>query len=183
MELVVTVAVGSSNPVKLEGVKRVFTWFFGEAKVLSAAYNGPRQPVGVDQTLGGAYHRAKHSLETYPSAHYGVGVEAGIIPIPRLDPEAATHLNTQYAVIIHRSGKVGVGSSSGFQVPSKVIEDILQSGKELDESFSERYGYKSLGETVGVVHSLTKGYTDRYRLVEQCVSLALIPFLNSELFL
>jgi len=75
-----------------------------------------------------------------------------------------------------------VGSSSGFTLPKPVLDDILMLGKELDESFSEKYGYTDLGRTVGVVHTLTKGFVDRFKLVEECVSLALIPFLNPDLY-
>ncbi|MEM0120821.1 MAG: inosine/xanthosine triphosphatase [Thermoprotei archaeon] len=177
------VVVGSSNPVKLEGVRRVFTRFYENVEIRSAPYSGaPRQPVGARQTLEGAYLRAKHSLEAFPESDYGVGVEAGLVSIPNIQGNGTTHLNTQLAVVINREGRIGVGSSAGFTLPPQVLKDILTLGKELDESFSERYGYRDLGRTVGVVHTLTKGVIDRFKLVEESVGLALIPFLNPELY-
>ncbi|PSN92142.1 hypothetical protein B9Q03_01910 [Candidatus Marsarchaeota G2 archaeon OSP_D] len=181
--MTVKVGVGSSNPVKLEGVRRVFEHFYGDVEIRSTPYtNAPRQPVGAEQTIMGAYLRAKHSLEAFPQSDFGVGVEAGILSIPRVPESWISHLNTQFAVVISRDGRTGVGSSSGFTLPKPVLDDILMLGKELDESFSEKYGYTDLGRTVGVVHTLTKGFVDRFKLVEECVSLALIPFLNPDLY-
>jgi len=181
--LTVKVGVGSSNPVKLEGVRRVFEHFYGDVEISSAPYtNAPRQPVSTEQTIMGAYLRAKYSLDALPQSDFGVGVEAGIISIPSVPKSWISHLNTQFAVVISRDGRTGVGLSSGFMLPKPVLDDILSLGKELDESFSEKYGYTNLGKTVGVVHVLTKGFIDRYKLVEECVSLALIPFLNPDLY-
>ncbi len=181
--MTVKVGVGSSNPVKLEGVRRVFEHFYGDVEIRSAPYtNAPRQPVSTEQTIMGAYLRAKYSLDALPQSDFGVGVEAGIISIPSVPKSWISHLNTQFAVVISRDGRTGVGLSSGFMLPKPVLDDILSLGKELDESFSEKYGYTNLGKTVGVVHVLTKGFIDRYKLVEECVSLALIPFLNPDLY-
>jgi len=164
-------------------VRRVFEHFYGDVEISSAPYtNAPRQPVSTEQTIMGAYLRAKYSLDALPQSDFGVGVEAGIISIPSVPKSWISHLNTQFAVVISRDGRTGVGLSSGFMLPKPVLDDILSLGKELDESFSEKYGYTNLGKTVGVVHVLTKGFIDRYKLVEECVSLALIPFLNPDLY-
>lgn len=176
------VAVGSLNPVKVEGVRRVFERVFGSVEVLGVDCGGPKQPVGAAQTLGGAYSRARCSIGAVAGAQYGVGVEAGLVELPPVAGLPATHLNVQFAVVVDREGRVGVGSSSGFQLPGPVLQDIFVRGMELDESFSSRYGFTQLGRSVGVVHTLTRGLVDRRTLVEECVRLALIPFLNRELY-
>lgn len=176
------VAVGSLNPVKIEGVRRVFARVYGDVEVLGVNCGGVRQPVGAKETLVGAYSRARCALEAVGDADYGVGVEAGLVELPAVPGIEATHLNAQFAVVVDRRGVVGVGSSSAFELPKKVLEDIVWRGRELDESFSERYGFKDLGRSLGVVYALTKGLVDRCSLVEECVRLALIPFLNPELY-
>src|SRR2546428_8467756 len=76
------VAVGTKNPAKLEGVKRVFTDFFPgvrlEALDTSSVTNA--QPIGMDQIIEGAIKRARFAVSK-TRARFGVGVEAGGFPL------------------------------------------------------------------------------------------------------
>src|SRR2546428_13757569 len=78
------VAVGTKNPAKLEGVKRVFTDFFPgvrlEALDTSSVTNA--QPIGMDQIIEVAIKRARFAVSK-TRARLGVGVEAGGSPPPK----------------------------------------------------------------------------------------------------
>ncbi len=62
-----------------------------------------------------------------------------------------------------------------------MVEKILEENKELDRYSRELTG-ADVREEDGIVHHLTKGYMSRVEMTEQCVSTALVPWLNRELY-
>ena len=75
------VKVGSSNPVKVNAVKKAFGKYFKGVKVQGAAVDsGVReQPLTLFQILQGAKNRAKN---TFCDCDYSVGIESGIMKFP-----------------------------------------------------------------------------------------------------
>lgn len=168
------VAIGSLNPAKTVGIKRVFASFFYNctfAEVSTLAVAKP-QPMGIEEILRGATERAKFA-RSKTDAELGVGVEAGLFAAsPHL------HINLQAAMIVDSTGKSGTGFSCGFQVPESLVERMEREGSELDTHARELTGVPKIREEDGIVYHLTKGGISRLEMTEQCVRMALVPWLN-----
>uniref|UniRef100_A0A0G4HWP0 inosine/xanthosine triphosphatase n=1 Tax=Chromera velia CCMP2878 TaxID=1169474 RepID=A0A0G4HWP0_9ALVE len=77
------IVVGSQSKIKLEAVRGVFTKSRVEGvDVVSAV---PDQPVGEQETLVGALHRAYASREAMPDADLWIGIENGMVPSPSFE--------------------------------------------------------------------------------------------------
>jgi len=173
------VAVGTKNPAKLEGVKRVFLDFFPDAKLESvdASSFTKAQPTSIDEIVEGAIKRARLALSK-TEAEFGVGIEAGIFPMVR----RLGHMDHQQAAIMNRRGRFSLGSSSGFMLPRSLVSRMINEGRELEEYAVDMTGVSAVGEKEGFVYYLTKGRVSRTNLTEQCVMTALVPWLHRDLY-
>jgi inosine/xanthosine triphosphatase len=171
------VAVGTQNPAKVEGVRRAFSKFFPgvEVRATGAWRSGNPQPLGLRQITSGAISRARLAMKSV-GGDFGVGVEAGIFRLHGL------YLDHQQAVIMDRMGRMSLGHSSGFMLPNRAVEDLLESGRELEEYATRLTGISRVGDKGGIIHFLSKGAISRADLTEQCVVSALIPWLHRRLY-
>jgi len=170
------VAVGSTNPVKVGAVARVFRLLCSPTVIPVAVEPGvPPQPVGLGETLRGALNRAVGALRG-SGADYGVGMEAGVVRLGE-----GLVLDVQACVVIDSSGRVGVGLSPWFQVPGGWAGRLLE-GVELGvvaEEVLRRVGIRS---GLGVIGYLTRGFMTRLELGEDALLMALVPFMNPRLY-
>lgn len=168
------VAIGSRNPAKTKGAKDVFSRFFPSSRFVEVDTSTlvRAQPVGMDQLLAGASQRAEFAL-SHSAAFFGVGVEAGILTIA-----PKQHINLQVAIIVDNEGRTGTGFSCGFPIPESFFERLVAEGKELDWYSRELTGAEKITDEEGIVYHVSKGRVSRLQMTEQCVSMALIPWLN-----
>ncbi|MDA4128518.1 MAG: inosine/xanthosine triphosphatase [Thaumarchaeota archaeon] len=173
------VAVGTRNPAKIEGVRRVFAEFFKEVDVQGVDARGVTrtQPIGLEQITEGALIRARFALSKI-KGKYGVGIEAGIFSLGK----DVGYLDHQQAVIMRPNGRFSVGHSSGFMLPAKMVQRMLKEGNELEHYAVEMTGISEVGDKEGIVYHLTRGTVNRTDLTEQCVRTALVPWLNASRF-
>ncbi|MFQ6051577.1 MAG: inosine/xanthosine triphosphatase [Candidatus Hydrothermarchaeota archaeon] len=172
----IKVAVGSKNPVKIEATRKIFKRVFENVEIISCRVDTPLQPFN-DEILINAIKRGKEALNK-TGADFGVGIEAGLTK----NPHASTgYVDVQWCAIIDKEGKVFVGSSPGFEVPKRVIDEILN-GKEMEEIMEKVSGINKIGEKEGAIGFLSKGITDRLSLTEQCVLMALVPIISRSLY-
>ncbi len=174
------VLVGSKNPVKLDAVKEAFSKYFEEVEVvgLSVDSNVPDQPVN-DQTFKGAENRAlalkKLNEEQGLGASFFVGIEGGVVKL----------YSKWFAVggvcILDEEGRAGFGTSPFFELPSMITARLLN-GVELGEVIDELSGDKNTKQKHGAAGFLTKGVMNRKELYAHGLTVALIPFLNEELY-
>lgn len=171
------VAVGSTNPAKLEGVRMAFSRYFPGVKIRSidSSSVARSQPLGLEQMVEGAMARAKFALSEV-GGEYGVGVEAGIFKVGEV------YFDHQQAAIAAPSGKVSLGHSAGYMLPKGAIEELLVEGKELERFAENLSGVRGIGDKGGLVHYLTKGKMTRADLTEQCVMMALSPWLHRDVY-
>ena len=169
------VAVGSTNPTKVEGVKRAFEEFFEDVEVVPKDVDSgvSAQPIG-DEVIRGAVNRA---LKSYGDCDFSVGVEAGLFPFERT---ITGYVDFQVAVIYNGS-KYSIGFGPGFEFPPFVVERALR-GEEVGKIMSEFTGIKEIGRKIGAIHYLTRGKVSRIDLTRIAVTMALIPWLNEELY-
>ena len=142
---------------------------------------------------------------------FGVGVEAGIMAlrvagaattsaaaaaavIPGADivegetegqegeEEGEESLNLQLAAITDSTGRIHYGCSSGFPLPPQVVSRMRRDGRELDAYAHELTGAPKIREEEGIIYHLSKGNLSRVEMTEQCVSMALLPWVNRKAY-
>ena len=174
------IVVGSANPVKIAAVRDAFEPFFPGAEVegIETPSGVPAQPVGED-TFTGAENRARTLLalnsERALGVEFCVGLEGGI----------AQYHSRWFAFgvicIADATGRLGFGVSPLFELPPGVVDDLL-SGDELGHVMDRLAGEHNTKQRGGAVGILTGGRITRRELYAQGVAMALIPFLNEEMY-
>ena len=171
------VAVGSTNKVKVDAVRNIFTQAFGLVEVVSIEpeTKSEKQPL-EERTIDGAINRAKAAVER-SGGDYGVGIEAGLFFNKRL----GKHIDIQYCAILDSGGKMTVGHGPGFEYPPEVIKAVLEGGS-VGEMMSKITQIDKIGHKMGSIGYLSDGMIDRTSLTEIAVLMALIPRIRKELY-
>ncbi len=170
--MVLRVAVGSKNPVKVEGVRRAYEFLHLEAEVfpVEASSKVSRQPRSLEETVKGALNRAFDAL-TKTGADQGVGVESGLMHVPYIN----RIVDVTVAVIVDKNSRISVGLSPGFEIPPPFVRKLYGEDTELEEIVASVTGEPNIGEKGGFISFLTYGKYERVELVRQAVIMALIP--------
>ena len=167
---------------KVREVEEVFRRFFPGSIVRGVEVESsvPPQPLSMDQTVKGAVNRAVRALRSVKGAEYGVGVEAGLI---EFKPSITGYLDVQLCAIVDLSGRLTLGTSSGFEFPPEVVRAVISGEVRESEVVFERIsGISGIGSKMGAIGYLTRGYVSRLDLTIQAVTSALIPRINEELY-
>lgn len=172
------VAIGSKNPAKTVGTRHIFSAFFPGCrfKEVDTRTVSMAQPMGMEQVVEGARSRAGFAMAE-AAADFGVGVEAGIVSL-----SSGENINLQAAVVVDNNGRSGLGLSSGFMIPDPFLKKMREEGAELDRYSHELTLAEKITEEEGIVYHLTKGKTSRLQMTEQCVGMALVPWLNTKTY-
>ena len=172
------VAVGSTNPTKIQATKIAFEKIFPEETweiIGTSVPSGiPDQPKSTEQTIQGAQNRAQRALETL-QADFGVGLEGGMQKI------GERWLETGWIVIKDKNGNEGIGSSIHMLVPPKLISHIEQ-GKELGVATDIEFITIESGKKQGFFGLMTNNAIDRTNAYADGVISALSRFLHPHLF-
>ena len=170
--MTITIAVGSTNPVKLAAVRAVLGQVYPEANfaALEVPSQVPEQPWGDEQTRRGAFNRANHALQ-HLKADFGVGLEGGLI-----ETEVGL-LTCAWCVLVDGSGKVGYGGGVHILLPP-IVADILQEHGELGPAMDALVNEEDTKRGRGAVGILTNGLTSRQAAYEQLVAMAAAPFVT-----
>lgn len=172
-----TVAIGSTNPVKLAAAQAVIARI--DSSIVVRAIATPSgvaaQPWGDEETQRGAENRARAARES-ADADLGIGIEGGVV-------EQADGLvrTCAWAVIIDRHGQRGLGGSLAMLLPAIVVER-LRAGEELGHAIDVVAQTAGTGRGQGVVGIFTASLIDRQRAYEPLVTYALAPWLASDYF-
>ena len=172
------IIVGSTNPAKITAVKQAFQKTFPEnefeVESHSADSGVSNQPMDDQETLTGAGNRADSCKSEVPDADFWIGLEGGC-QFDGDDLEA-------FAWMVIKSGSmVGKARTSTFILPPSVAE-LVKGGMELghaDDIVFKRNNSKQKNAAVGI---LTRDLIDRASYYEQALILALIPFMNEEIY-
>lgn len=167
-----TIAIGSTNPVKVAAVQTILGKAFPEATFVSSAVSGhvPDQPWGDEQTRFGAFHRAKNVL-TKTGAGLGVGLEGG------LTKTSVGLMTCAWCAIVDGNGKVGYGGGVHLLLPPIVAEILAQHG-ELGPAMDTLVKAHNTKQKQGAVGILTNGLSNRQAAYEQLVAMAAAPFVT-----
>jgi inosine/xanthosine triphosphatase len=174
--MMMKIAVGSQNPVKIEAVKRAFKKAFGQCEVrgISVSSDISDMPMNFEEAIKGAKNRAKKAIEKL-KADFGVGLEGGFEKT-----KMGTFLSGIVA-IVDKKGRWGLGKGQGILMPEKIIKEVKQ-GKELGEVMDEIRGLKNTKQHDGAVGFFTKNLISRTQSFETATIYALARFLREEIF-
>ena len=173
------ILMGTKNPGKIEGAKQAFEKYFENVEIegISVSSDVSDQPID-EEIFQGAKNRVKN-LREYANknnieADFYVASEAGITKL------LGEWIDINSVVIEDKEGFQSVGTSQGFPIPEKYIEEIKQTelGKVMDKVFSG----KELGKGKGGISILTKDVISRIDLTRNAFIMALIQHINGDIW-
>ena len=163
------VKVASENQVKVEAIKTAFERYFIDVEAIPYRVNSgvPEQPTN-NCVFEGAEHRLEELKNICGDYDYIVSCESGLIY------QCGHWFNVQVVMIENKEGKRGTGVSQGYEVPSKYIEEVLNTdmSKLLNRLFK--------GE--GGTRVLTKNQFTRKTLIQDGTIMALVSVLNGDVW-
>lgn len=170
------IVVASKNPVKINAVKLAFETFFESVFIEGVDVDSgvASQPKTDDETLRGALTRAENAKQNKSDADFWIGIEGGTQP-------DGNNLNAFAWVAIKTIEKTESARSATFRIPPKV-QELINSGYELGHANDIVFKQNNSKQKGGAVGLLTHGRVTRTNLYQQAVQLALIPFINSDLY-
>ncbi len=172
------IVTASESPVKNQAVKDAFTEVFKKKELTFLSTSVPSgvsdQPKNNEETFAGAKNRAENAKTKIQDADFWVGIEGGIEKIKNETRAFAW-------IYIISDNKTGKAKTASFFLPKK-ITDLLDKGYELGEADDIIFNKKDSKKKNGAVGILTKNNVSRAQYYKQAVVLALIPFINNELY-
>ncbi len=170
-------AVASSNPVKLEAVRRGAAQLFGHVTVISVDGDSTvsAQPFGDDETRRGAIARATGALRSHPQADYGIGLEGGVLDAPD------GLYCIAWCAVISAAGELGLASAGNFLLPPKVAA-LVRQGVELGHADDIVFGRQDSKQKDGAIGALSGGRVTRADYYAPMVTRALLRFFNPDLY-
>lgn len=171
------VAVGSTNPTKIDPVREVFSHHFPDIVVTGTTVTSGvnEQPMTDEEMYDGALARAKRAITKIPGASFGVGIEGG------LHKRSYGWFEHSLVVIVDTKALIGVGASGGIVLPPKIISEI-HTGKTLEQAMDDAFGTTRIGQGIGMFGLLTDGVVTRSGGVSHGVAFALARFLHPDLY-
>lgn len=172
------VIIASKNPVKIEAVKNAFEKCFPnqqfEFEGISAESNVSNQPMSSTECHDGAINRAKNAQKNNPMADYWVGLEGGV-------GDVSDGMVSFSWVAVSTKGLIGKAKGGEYYLPEKVAE-LIREGKELGEADDIVYQRSNSKQAEGSIGILTNHLITRKEAFIHITILALIPFMNPELY-
>lgn len=173
------VLIGTENPGKIQGAKEAFEKYFDNVEIegISVSSEVGDQPVN-EEILIGSRNRVKnlkqYARENNIQADYYVSSEAGISNL------LGTWIDVNVVVIEDVNGLESVGTSPGFPIPHKYVDEIIETelGKVMDKIFE----VKDSGKRKGGINNLTKGEVSRIDLIRNAFIMALTKHINGDVW-
>lgn len=178
----ITVIVGSKNPVKINAIKQTLATLYPDRIVEVEGIHAPSlvddQPLTEDETLLGARNRVEYCRETWANknkkADFYAAMEGGV---DKFEYGPATFA---YVVIATDKGET-VGRSANLPIPESVYQSLLQ-GEELGPLMDKLFGTTNVKQKGGAIGLLTNGAETRLSTYVQALTLAMAPFLHPDRF-
>lgn len=142
------VAVGSSNPAKVEAVRSLFA----EANGLEVPSGVSDQPMSDEETRTGALNRARACIAS--GAGLGIGLEGGV-----MESESGM-LSVNWGALVDESGYEVVAAGARYPLPEEIAEGI-RSGQELGDLIDRFTARQNVRQKEGAVGIFTDGRVTR----------------------
>ena len=174
------VLVGSENPTKIESVRQSFLNFSESLEVEGILVDTgvSEQPIN-NEVFEGAKNRAesvkKVNDEQSLGATFFIGIEGGALKFH----DRWFSLNVIY--ILDEQNRGSFGTTGLYELPGVVSKDLLV-GKDFGLIIGELANDHSTVLEYGTIGLLTDGKIDRLQNQVQGIAMALIPFINENLY-
>ena len=173
------ILIGTKNPGKIEGARQAFEKYFVDVEIEGVPVESEvsDQPVN-EEIFQGAKNRVKnlkkYAKEKNVKADFYIASEAGITNL------LGEWIDINAVVVEDAEGFQSVGTSQGFQIPEKYVDEIKQTelGKVMDKIFEQH----QLGKGKGGINLLTKEEVSRIQLTKDAFLMALIGHINGEVW-
>ncbi len=173
------ILIGTKNPGKIQGAKEAFEKYYKNVEIEGIAVNSDvaDQPIN-EEIIIGAKNRVKNIKEYAKNnnieADFYISSEAGLTNF------FGKWVDVNLAFIEDKNGLQSVGTSQGFPVPEKYIDEIKQTelGKVMDKLF---HG-KEMGKGKGGIAILTKEEVTRIDLTRNAFVMALTTLINEDVW-
>ncbi len=171
------ILIGTKNPGKIEGAKQAFERYFDNVEIegIPVSSNVGDQPIN-EEILQGAKNRVKnlkeYAINNNIEADFYISSEGGITNL------LGEWIDINAVVIEDSKGFQSIGTSQGFPIPDKYLDEIKQTelGKVMDKIFNG----KELGKGKGGINFLTKDEVSRIDLVRNAFIMALVSHINGD---
>lgn len=173
------ILMGTKNAGKIEGAKQAFEKYFDNVEIegIPVCSDVGNQPIN-EEIVQGAKNRVKNLKEYAKNnnieADFYISSEAGITNL------LGEWIDINAVVIEDSKGFQSVGTSQGFPIPDKYIDEIRKTelGKVMDKIFSG----KELGKGKGGINLLTKNQVSRIDLTKNAFIMALTKHINGDIW-
>lgn len=158
-QAVTEIAIGSTNPVKIQAVKNALENNNIQVIPYAALSKVRPQPLSDDETLTGAINRAKDCLER-TKAPIAIGLEAGVV-----------FLNQQvylchWGAIVDRNQNTYFTNGPLILLPGEYSKPLLD-GQNLEDIIHHSTGIENLGVKEGAIGLFTKNRLNREQVLTQ----------------
>jgi len=174
--MVIKVAVGSTNPVKIKATENIMRRIYGNVEIIpvDVASKVSHTPLTDEECVEGAIYRAKEAI-VKAEADLGVGLEGGVAR------RAGRYFLTGWCAVAGVEGEVALGCGGGIELPEVIVKKVL-SGKELGDVIDEITGISGTKRKMGAIGVLTNGLTNRQESWELTLLYAMARKLHPDLY-
>lgn len=169
-------AVGSTNPAKVEAVRRSMLTLAPACRVeaVDVPSGVGAMPLSEEELRSGALTRAREALDR-TGAEIAFGLEGGAL----VDGERAWL--TGHVVALARDGRLGEAAWGRMLLPPSVMPR-LAAGDELGDVIDDLFGKKESKRQTGAIGLLTENTVTRTDAFADLVAMACAPFLHPDLY-
>ncbi len=173
------ILIGTKNPGKIEGAKQAFEKYFKDVEIegISVESEVSNQPFDEEIFIG-AKNRInnlkKYAKQNNIEPDFYLASEAGITNL------LGDWIDINAAVIEDKNGIQSVGTSQGFEIPEKYINEIKAT--ELGIVMDKIFEGNNLSKGKGGISILTKDIITRIDLTRNAFVMALIKHINGEIW-
>jgi inosine/xanthosine triphosphatase len=168
------IVVASANPAKINAVFAAMSQIWPDSTLecsgMSTDSGVSAQPMTSDETLQGALNRLRAVAAARKDADYYVAIEAG------LDGD-----NSFAWIAILHQGRISKTRSASLPIPPVALM-AMQQGEELGDVMDRMFSQHNIKQQGGAIAMLTGHLLTRSGVYQQAIILAMIPFMQPNLF-
>ncbi|MFX0184278.1 MAG: DUF84 family protein [Candidatus Hodarchaeota archaeon] len=181
----VKVFIISKNPVKIQASREAFSFFYENPSFTSLEteeYNQigdyfNSQPIGDVETFEASRKRVNYARSLHSEFDYYVGIEGGIALTIQKKPRIIVYCS------IGTHAFIETVRGCEIPLPYQWYNQLITTTQiELGDLITEVSGISNIKQKQGAVGFLTNNVIKRVDIIKQSVIMALIPFLQPNLF-